>query len=50
MHNDKNITIQVKDGCVIEVRGLPKGWTYTLDDQDGDSSEENTVTEEDTST
>ena len=40
VHNDKNITIEVEGGCVAEVRGLPKGWTYTLDDQDGENEDE----------
>ena len=29
-----NISIEIKDGVVQEVDGLPDGWTYTLDDHD----------------
>ena len=28
------ITIEVEGGCVTDVRGLPEGWLYELDDHD----------------
>lgn len=32
--SDNNIEIVVKGGVVIDVRGLPEGWVYTLIDHD----------------
>ncbi|KRT69397.1 MAG: hypothetical protein XU15_C0011G0079 [candidate division NC10 bacterium CSP1-5] len=30
----RTITIEVRGGCVDEVRGLPKGWNYRVIDHD----------------
>ena len=30
----KVITIEVQGGVVVDVRGLPEGYTYTLEDHD----------------
>lgn len=30
----KNINIVVEDGCVVDVEGLPEGWTCTIEDSD----------------
>lgn len=35
------ITITVEGGVVTDVRGLPKGWDYELDDHDIDEDDEN---------
>ena len=31
---EKNIKIEVEGGCVIDVTGLPKGYTYEIIDRD----------------
>jgi hypothetical protein len=42
---DCNIEIEVSTGVVTDVRGLPKGWTYEIDDHDSqeDEDEEETL-------
>jgi hypothetical protein len=34
MKQKKIITIEVCRGCVTEVRNLPEGWRYRIDDKD----------------
>lgn len=38
--SDKSVVISVRGGCVQDVEGLPKGWTYTLVDHDNIEAEE----------
>lgn len=34
LFQDGTITIEVSGGCVVDVSGLPEGWTYELNDHD----------------
>ena len=33
------ITVEVLGGCVVDVKGLPEGWVYEIEDHDNEAVE-----------
>jgi hypothetical protein len=36
--DDKNVRIEIKSGVVVDVSGLPRGYTYEVIDHDADET------------